>query len=198
MKSILKPWPRWSGTWPDPAPLPWRRVALAVSFAAFTACGHAQTGLTVPSGEEAAVKDVETPLPAFPSSETLIQFPTHWTNNQVFVDGGTLKVGGDGVVRYALVVRSPSGADSVSYESLRCGTGERQVHAYGRKTASGSAWSPARNVNWQAISDRGINRYYFEFWLDVFCDGKRAETHRQIIANLRRGGRERAFSQPSE
>ena len=198
MKSNLKLSLRWSGTWPDTSPHPWRRGALAVSFAVFAACAQAQTGLTVPRSEEAAVKDVEAPLPAYPSSEALIRFPTNWTNNQVFVDGSTLKVGGDDVVRYALVVRSPSGADSVSYESLRCGTGERQVHAFGRKTASGSAWSPARTANWQAISDRGINRYYIEFWLDVFCDGTRAETHQQIVANLRRGGRERAFSQPSE
>ena len=198
MMSNLKPWHRLSGTWPDPVWRRWQSVALAVLFAVGGAGGQAQTGLTVPRGEEDAVRDVEVQLPVFPANDSLIPFPTDWTRNQVFVDGNTLKVADDGVVSYALVVRSPSGADNVSFESMRCATGERRVHAYGRKTPSGPAWSPARNANWQAISDRGINRYYFEFWRDVFCDGKRAESHREIVANLRRGGRERPFSQPSE
>lgn len=48
------------------------------------------------------------------------------------------------------------------------------------------------------ISDRGINRDYFEFWRDVFCDGKRIEPKREILENLKRGGRERRMSTPSE
>lgn len=198
MMSNLKPWRRLSATWPDPVRRRWRGVALTVLFAACASNGLAQSGLTVPRGEEETVKDAEVTLPAFPANEALIPFPTSWTSNAIFVDGSTLKVGNDGVISYALVVRSPSGVDNVSFESMRCGTGERRVHAFGRKTPSGSAWTPARNSSWQAISDRGINRYYFEFWRDVFCDGKRAETQRDVVANLRRGGRERPLSQPSE
>lgn len=48
------------------------------------------------------------------------------------------------------------------------------------------------------IVDRGINRYYFEFSRDVFCDGKQVEMKREILENLKRGGRERALGIPSE
>ena len=41
------------------------------------------------------------------------------------------------------------------------------------------------------VVDRGINRYYFEFWRDVFCDGKQVEMKREILQNLKCGARAR-------
>lgn len=137
-------------------------------------------------------------MPAYPQSATLLRFPTDWTNHVILVDEASLSIGEDDVVRYVLVVRSAGGAESVSFEGLRCATGERRAFAYGRKAGDGGTWSAARNSAWVAVSDSRINRHYFEFWRDVFCEGKRVEQKRQILENLKRGGRERLGGTPSE
>jgi hypothetical protein len=129
---------------------------------------------------------------------SLLEFPNTGAANTILVDGSTLVVADDGVVRFALIVRSPSGAESVSFEGIRCTTGERRVFAFGRKTADGGEWSPARGSAWRAISDTRINRHYFEFWRDVFCDGSRPEARMEILKNLRRGGRERQQGMPGD
>ena len=158
----------------------------------------AQSNLPVPRSEDETIVDKQVVMPAYPLSAGLLRFPTDWTSHAVLVDQRTLAIGDDGVVRYVLVVRSPSGAESVSFEGLRCTTGERQTYAYGRKAGDGGTWSAARNTGWVVIADRGINRYYFEFWRDVFCDGKQVEPRRTILENLKRGGRERQGGIPSD
>ncbi len=163
-----------------------------------TASAAGQSNLPVPRSEEDAFKETNLVLPEYPASASLLQFPTQWTTNAIYVDQKTLAVSADGAVRFALVVRSPSGAESVSFEGVRCATGERRVFAYGRKAGEGGAWSVARNAEWRPIKDAGINRYYFELWRDVFCDNNRTEVRGEILKNLRRGGRERLQSMPSE
>ena len=156
----------------------------------------AQSSLPVPKFDEGDVKEIDAPpLPAYPKPASLLRFPTNWTANEIYVDADTLVVGQDRVVRYALVIRSASGAENVSYEGLRCETGERRVYAFGRRD---STWSPARNSAWRPIVDARINRQHFEFWLDVFCDGRVIEPREKLIANIKRGGRGREQSIPSD
>lgn len=157
----------------------------------------AQSGLTVPKSED-AIRDAELVLPAYPQASGLINFPTSWSSHAILFDQTSLQIGSDGVIRYALVVRSQSGAENVTYEGLRCATGERRVFAYGRKTADGGLWSVARTSNWVAITDSRINRHYFELWRDVFCEGNRVEQRQVLLENLKRGGRERASGLPSD
>jgi len=159
---------------------------------------YAQSGLSVPKREEDTFVEKEVVMPAFPQTRSLLRFPTDWTSHAILVDEPSLAIGEDGVVRYVLVVRSASGAESVTFEGLRCATGERRTFAYGRKAGESGTWSGARNSGWVAISDSRINRHYFEFWRDVFCEGKRVEQKRQILENLKRGGRERYRGTPSE
>ena len=158
----------------------------------------AQSNLPVPAREEDVFNEAKVSYPAFPAAKSLLQFPTDWTSNAIFVDRDTLTVGGDGVVRFALVVRSPSGAENVSFEGLRCATGERRVYAHGRRTGDVGSWVPARNSDWQPILDRRINRCYFEFWRDVFCEGRAVEARDAILRHVARGGKERAVGTPSE
>ncbi len=161
------------------------------------ASAFAQSGITVPAREEDQLLEAALVLPAYPKSENLLRFPTNWTNHEIFLDGATL-ASADGIVRFALLVRSPSGAESVSYEGIRCQTGEKRVYAFGRKSAAGGEWSPARNSVWRLIPDGRVNRYYFEFWRDVFCDHKVAEERATILGHIARGGRERREGSPSE
>lgn len=141
--------------------------------------------------------ELEERLPPYPEPAFLLRFPTNWTEHSVMVDERSLAVGDDGIVRYTLVVVSPSGAQNVSYEGLRCATGERRVYAFGRGSGAGGTWVRARNANWTVIQDKGINRYYYEFRHDVFCLDEDMERRNVMIENLRRGGRARRQSEPA-
>ena len=156
----------------------------------------AQSNLPMPKREEETPRERDVPLPPYPAAESLVRFPTNWTTNSIFVDQKTLSVADDGVVRFTLVVRSSSGADSVSFEGIRCLTGERRVFAYGRRTADGGTWSAARSSAWQQITDSRINRHYYEFWRDVLCDGSMPDGRREILKNIESGGRERVRGLP--
>jgi hypothetical protein len=159
--------------------------------------GAAQSNLPVPKREEETqTRELDVPLPEYPLPGSLVRFPTNWTTNAIFVDHKTLSVAGDGVVRFAMVVRSSSGAETVSFEGIRCVTGERRVYAYGRRTADGGTWSAALGSTWRQINDSRINRHYYEFWRDVFCDGSMPDGRREILKNIESGGRERVRGLP--
>ena len=61
----------------------------------------------------------------------------------LFVDEASVHYGSDDVIRYTMVIVSPSGARNVTFEGMRCETGERRLYAFGR--ADGS-WSRAKTV----------------------------------------------------
>jgi hypothetical protein len=151
----------------------------------------AQANLPVPRREEETPRELDVPLPEYPSPASLLPFPTNWTTNSIFVDRNSLNVAEDGVVRFALVVRSASGAETVSFEGIRCATGERRVFAYGRNAADGGVWTPARGSGWRQIADSRVNRHYYEFWRDVFCDGNSTESRAEILKHIASGGRTR-------
>lgn len=161
----------------------------ALMLASATAPVWAQSSLPVPKFDESEVKDIDAPpLPAYPKPSSLIKFPTSWSTSEIFVDADTLVINEDRVVRFTLVIKAAGGAENVSFEGLRCETGERRVYAFGRRDGT---WSPARNSMWRLIVDTRANRQHFEFWRDVFCDGKVIEPRAKLIANIKRGGRER-------
>src|SRR5262249_21590912 len=110
----------------------------------------------------------EAKLPPYPKPENLVAFvpPSGSSTNSYFVDGPSIDIGADGVVRYTLLVRSPSGVENVSYEGMRCKTAERKPYAYGHKDGT---WSQARAPQWRGIRPRDVNNQYSWLYLDVFC-----------------------------
>ena len=119
-----------------------------------------------------ATAEIDLPLPAAPKKENFA------------LDGQSLSVDTDGVVRYVLVVTSRAGATNSSYEGIRCPTGEKKLIALGQ--ADGS-WSRARHDRWEPITEGGGNRQHAALALEYFCEGGRvagkAET---IVERLRR------------
>ena len=108
-------------------------------------------------------------LPKAPQSESLLPFfVSAASDNKFFVDGSTLSVGEDGVVRYALVVLAPAGGRNVSFEGLRCETKEWRIYASGRNDGS---WSKSRVNQWTRIQDAAGNRHHAALYLDYFCPG---------------------------
>ena len=167
------------------------RVALWTLFVCTLLAGFsavAQGSLPVPKAGDDEWKELGTTPPAYPVPAALVKFPTSWTAHEVLIDSVSLNIAADTVVRYTLVIKTAGGAENVTYEGIRCETGQRRVYAYGRRDGT---WAVARNADWQPIVDTRANRHYFEFWRDLFCDGKATETRTSILRDLPRGGRTR-------
>ena len=72
--------------------------------------------------------ELQAQLPAYPKAENLLPFDAGpASNNLHYIDAPSIVVGEDGIVRYTLVIKSPTGAVNVSYEGMRCATdGKRE------------------------------------------------------------------------
>lgn len=110
-------------------------------------------------------EDLATP-PAYPRKDTLLEFHFGTAGEfRFFIDGATLELGKDGVVRFVLVARSPSGVENVTYEGIRCLSAEVRRYAVGR--ADGS-WG-GRPGEWRAIESGGPQRWHRALQREYFC-----------------------------
>jgi hypothetical protein len=141
------------------------------------ACGPAVAGLF--SDPDPDWKEGEYMLPPPPSEETLRAFVVSATSSSTFmVDESSLVVGDDRVVRYVLVVRSAGGAENVTYEGIRCETGERRIYAIGRP---GGEWGMARQSDWEVIGPQAHNRPRATLARAYFCDGTAPPRNREEV-----------------
>ncbi|UCV02942.1 CNP1-like family protein [Dechloromonas denitrificans] len=112
-------------------------------------------------------QEIDVPLPVAPAEEKLQSFYVSMaTDNKFFIDLATLNVGSDGVVRYVLVIVTPSGARNVTFEGMRCETRENRIYASGRRDGT---WSKSRNSEWSRIKDVHANRHHAVLFLEYFC-----------------------------
>jgi hypothetical protein len=134
--------------------------------------------------EEKIWVELQAKPPSYPRQQDLIEIDVGAaTANRYFIDGATLNIGTDGVVRYVLVVKAAGGASNVNYEGIRCSTKEVKLYAFGR---GDDTWSNARAPHWKPIRP---GSYQSELHKTYFCP-------RQIIVHtleegvdaLRRGG----------
>lgn len=106
------------------------------------------------------------PAPAFPTDRTLLPVEVRAGGAfRYFVDGATLSVDlKTGIVRYTLVARSPAGVENITYEAIRCSTGEYRVYYLGRADRT---WG-GRPGGWGLIAEsRQI--HYRPLYRDYFC-----------------------------
>jgi CNP1-like family len=152
--------------------------------------GWAQSVTPMPHFEERApVVELEVPPPAYPAAGALTRFPIDNFRQTVLIDAETILVGDDGIVRFVLVLRSPSGAETVSFEGIRCNSMEQKVYALGRQAGTGGTWVAARTSQWRPIGTRGTDPLRAELWRDVLCNGALPESRKAMLEYLRRGGR---------
>lgn len=110
----------------------------------------------------------EVPAPPAFSLEGLIRFEVNPDSPMVYaIDPRTLSISPtDRVVRYVVVVRSPSGGRNVLYEGIRCPTAE--VKTYARH--NGSAWVPLPEPMWTPMAGRP-SRHTAQLARQGACDG---------------------------
>jgi len=133
---------------------------------------------------ERSWREAKVEPPAYPEKSNLLPFFVSAASNfDFFIDARSLSVGEDGVVRYVLVVRSPQGAESVSFEGIRCSTSEVRIYATG---ASGG-WS-RRASPWREIAPRSVQRWHNALRDEYFCPlGNPIGSPAEGVAALRRG-----------
>jgi len=136
--------------------------------------------------------EIEIQLPAFPEKENLTPFKVGAIADTKFlIDGNSISVGSDGVIRYTLVVISSAGAQNISYEGLRCDTAGRRFYAFGR---SDKTWSKARSNQWVTIQGN-TNNQYVELFTNYFCaiGASSIRTAEDARNALRKGGQPSAL-----
>ena len=104
-------------------------------------------------------------LPAYPKPESLIEFTAGPnTRFRFFIDPASLTLEPDGVVRYTLVARSPSGFANVTYEGMRCSSASYKVYALG----DAGRWT-VRDSEWRALRSAAVQRWHTELSAEYFC-----------------------------
>ena len=112
-------------------------------------------------------KEAQIMLPPYPRDQDLIRFePTGQTTNRFYVDGSSVTVDPDKVVRFALVIRSLDQASTATYVGVNCKTGEWKEYAYG---LNGKEWELAKEPEWQPIHDQRINNYKHTLAAEFLC-----------------------------
>ncbi|RKP51174.1 CNP1-like family protein [Trinickia fusca] len=172
-----------------------KAIALALACAAASAlvagCSHAPTNkddgvFTYLLDRQSEWKENKVDaLPPLPQSNDLISFDvSRNTPLQFAVDAKSVSVGSDGVVRYTVVVTSPSGAHNVNYEGIRCDTYEWRQYA--ALNADHNGWDNTVANDWQRIENGELNAYQATLYQDYFCASKmptgKAKT---IVDNMR-------------
>lgn len=136
---------------------------------------------------EAAWTEAGYAMPAPPRQASLREFDIGATasDSRYFVDASSLEVGSDGVLRYVLVVRSAGGAESVTFEGLRCAAGAWRVYAVGRPNGE---WIASRDESWRPIAASARSRGRGVLASDYFCDGTAALRNRdEALTRLSEG-----------
>lgn len=120
-------------------------------------------------------------LPAAAQKNNLLPFYVSPTTTMNFaVDAKSVSVTDEGIVRFVLVITSPSGATNISYEGIRCSTGEKKLYASGQLNGD---WSLARRDVWETIIDRGPNRYHAALAKDYFCEIEMVAGKAEVIVD---------------
>lgn len=108
-------------------------------------------------------------LPAPPSDSSLRRFFVSAASpNDFYVDEASLEVGEDGVIRYVLVIRTPGGAENVTFEGIRCASAERRLYAIGQGSGE---WVDARRSEWEPIRANNYNMPRAALAANYVCDG---------------------------
>ena len=133
-------------------------------------------------------KELSAQLPPYPKADNLVEFDvSSATRNRHFIDVASISVGEDKVVRYTAVIEAAGGAKNVSFEGMRCETGERRLYAYGHPDGT---WTKARNAGWEGIKFRSLLSYHTALYEDHLCPhGINVKDAKEAAQNLRRAGR---------
>jgi len=164
--------------------------ALALVLTSMLVSGTAQAAHQLPQDNTNvpdAPKWVEAPTtsaPEFSMAHLLaIDMPPH-LSLKISIDPDTLMVGGDGVVRYVVVMTGSSGVSNAFYEGIRCET--REVKTYARRSSSGD-WTMTTAPVWRGLEDNMPSHHAQAMASQGVCTASTAGTREEILRALDKG-----------
>ncbi len=125
-------------------------------------------------------------LPPLPQQANLLPFDvSEHTQLDFNVDGKSLSVGKDGVIRLTVVITSPQGARNVYYEGIRCATFEWRLYAAANE--DGTQWDRGVENAWSRMGRGGANSYQSTLYSDYLCANKMPaeRTAAAIVNNIK-------------
>lgn len=128
------------------------------------------------------VEEPVAPPPAFSTEQLVLLDMPPQISVRVGVDPQTIAVGGDGVVRYVVVMRNASGNTSAQYEGIRCITDE--VKTYARQSSSGQ-WSWVQAPQWKALNENMPSQHAKVFARQGGCQNRLATSKEEITKALK-------------
>lgn len=115
-------------------------------------------------------REDEAPAPPALRTERLIELDFGRAGAMRFgIDPQSVTVGNDGVVRYVVIARGPSGTVNASYEGIRCGPAEVKVYA---RHNPDSGWVPARQAEWRPLHETQNSRHSLYIARNGACIGQ--------------------------
>ena len=128
-----------------------------------------------------------TSLPELPDEQYLIEFNAvaSYAQYRYAIDEKTLSVGKkDAVVRFIIVISSPSGVKNSYYQGLNCYKKQIKTYAY----ASENKLIASSQPFWKEFSDKGVLGYSKGLAEFYFCNSfDNALTRKEILNNLKYG-----------
>ena len=124
-------------------------------------------------------------LPALPQSGNVVPFDVSANTPLTFsVDAKSLSVGSDGVVRYTVLIDSPTGAHNIFYEGIRCDTYEWRLYA--ADDGNGEGWDRSVANPWRRIEQSDLNAYHAALYTDYMCENRLpGGTAAEIVQRIR-------------
>lgn len=123
-------------------------------------------------------------LPAFPDDSRLESVPMPASDTiKVSVDKNSIVRGTDGVLRFTLVIETPSGARSIFFDGVRCSTREYKTYALGTQDGR---FQPVLNASWQFITHVPFNGYRYVLYKQYACTAHNdARSPREFLDGLK-------------
>lgn len=127
--------------------------------------------------------ELDVVIPSWPEQANLIPLKLDLADfpYRLFIDGNSLSVGEDRVVRYTVVLRSPNGVENVTYEGIRCKNKQVRRYAYGSR----GQFRPVRKPEWRFIRNHGHDLYRRELARVFFCPLPVGDSTQQILEKLK-------------
>jgi hypothetical protein len=132
-------------------------------------------------------KEGTTTMPLNPPNQATLM-PFYVSQHTIFkfaVDTDSILIGADGVTRYIVVMKSPSGNEQTQYEGIRCDS--FQWRLYG--TLENGSWRENPLSTWRNIQNNVPNRYQASLAQGAFCNFNSQEKNiKNILSSLNPNG----------
>ena len=127
-------------------------------------------------------EEAEVTLPTTSPSKDLRPFyVSPSTPNTFAIDAKSLSFGKDEVLRYIVVITTPTGAKQITYEGIRCEKGEWRLYA---SMQPDGKWIKSPSSRWLPIQYNNYNRYHSALYQDAFCENSIARRKTEDILRL--------------